>query len=152
MLFRSSYNYGAKNPDNMIKVYRISNLTSIIITTIFTLICFIFGRNLINIFTADNNILEIAYNGLNLTNLGFFIVGLNLTTTVYYQAVEAPKYSNLMCILRSVVFLPISLFILVKVIGVNGIWISLLVSELLSLIVIRIIANVRKYTRLNVIA
>ena len=57
-----------------------------------------------------------------------------------------------MCILRSVVFLPISLFILVKVIGVNGIWISLLVSELLSLIVIRIIANVRKYTRLNVIA
>lgn len=96
-------------------------------------------------------ILEIAYNGLNLTNLGFFIVELNLTT-VYYQAVEAPKYANLMCILRSVVFLPISLFILVKIIGVNGIWISLLISEIFSLIVIRIIANVSKYTRLNVIA
>ena len=147
-----SYNYGAKNPDNMINVYRISNITSIIITTIFTLLCFMFGGNLINIFTTDNTILEIAYNGLNLMNLGFFIVGLNLTTTVYYQAVEAPKYANLMCILRSVVFLPISVVILDKIIGINGIWISLLVSELLSLIVIRIIANVRTYTRLNVIA
>jgi len=103
-----SYNFGAKNAKNMLEIYKISNVASIIINIIFTTVCFIFGRVLIGIFTADSNILEIAYNGLNITNLGFFIVGLNLTTTVYYQAVEVPKYSNLMCILRSVVFLPIT--------------------------------------------
>ena len=112
----------------------------------------IFGRVLIWIFTADSNILEIAYNGLNITNLGFFIVGLNLTTTVYYQAVEVPKYSNLMCILRAVVFSPISVFILIKLMGVNGVWLSLLVSEVLSLIAVKSIANVKVYTKANIVA
>lgn len=147
-----SYNYGAKNVKNMLEVYRVSNIASIIINIIFTAVCFVFGKNLIGIFTADSNILEIAYNGLNITNLGFFIVGLNLTTTVYYQAVEVPKYSNLMCILRSVVFLPISVFILIKLMGVNGVWLSLLVSEVLSLIAVKSIANVKVYTKANIVA
>lgn len=147
-----SYNFGAKNAKNMLEIYKISNVASIIINIIFTTVCFIFGRVLIGIFTADSNILEIAYNGLNTTNLGFFIVGLNLTTTVYYQAVEVPKYSNLMCILRSVVFLPISVFILIKLMGVNGVWLSLLVSEVLSLIAVKSIANVKVYTKANIVA
>jgi len=147
-----SYNFGAKNAKNMLEIYKISNVASIIINIIFTTVCFIFGRVLIGIFTADSNILEIAYNGLNITNLGFFIVGLNLTTTVYYQAVEVPKYSNLMCILRSVVFLPISVFILIKLMGVNGVWLSLLVSEVLSLIAVKSIANVKVYTKANIVA
>ena len=147
-----SYNFGAKNVKNMLEIYKISNVASIIINIIFTTVCFIFGRVLIGIFTADSNILEIAYNGLNITNLGFFIVGLNLTTTVYYQAVEVPKYSNLMCILRSVVFLPISVFILIKLMGVNGVWLSLLVSEVLSLIAVKSIANVKVYTKANIVA
>ena len=145
-----SYNFGAKNSKNMLEVYKISNIVAIIINIIFTAVCFIFGRNLIGIFTSDANILEIAYNGLNITNLGFFIVGLNLTTTVYYQAVENPKYSNIMCILRSVVFLPISVFMLANIMGINGIWISLFVSEILSLVVVRIIANVKVYTLANI--
>lgn len=147
-----SYNFGAKNAKNMLEIYKISNVASIIINIIFTTVCFIFGRVLIGIFTTDSNILEIAYNGLNITNLGFFIVGLNLTTTVYYQAVEVPKYSNLMCILRSVVFLPISVFILIKLMGVNGVWLSLLVSEVLSLIAVKSIANVKVYTKANIVA
>lgn len=147
-----SYNFGAKNVKNMLEIYKISNVASIIINIIFTTVCFIFGRVLIGIFTTDSNILEIAYNGLNITNLGFFIVGLNLTTTVYYQAVEVPKYSNLMCILRSVVFLPISVFILIKLMGVNGVWLSLLVSEVLSLIAVKSIANVKVYTKANIVA
>ncbi|MSR91564.1 MATE family efflux transporter [Inconstantimicrobium porci] len=145
-----SYNFGAKNVKNILDVYRISNIVSIIINIVFTDICFIFGRTLIGIFTSNAEILEIAYNGLNITNIGFFIVGLNLTTTVYYQAVEDPKYSNLLCVLRSVIFLPISVFVLVKLMGVNGVWISLLSSEFLSLIVVKFVADVKSYTKSNV--
>lgn len=141
-----SYDFGAKNSKNMIDVYKISNITSLIINIVFTGICFVFGRELIGIFTSDLEIINIAYNGLNLTNLGFFAVGMNLTTTVYYQAIEVPKYSNLLCILRSVVFLPVSVFILGKIFGINGIWLSLLASELLSMIVCACIAYVPRYT------
>lgn len=63
-----------------------------------------------------------------------------------------PKYSNLMCILRSVIFLPVSIFFLMKLLGVNEVWLSLLVSELLSLIAVNIIANVNVYTKNSVVA
>ena len=111
-----------------------------------------FGREIIGIFTSDSQVLEIAYNGLNLSNLGFFVVGLNLTTTVYYQSIEVPKYSNMICILRSIVFLPISAFVLGKRWGINGIWLSLLSSEFLSLATTCIVASVPKYTNIYVAA
>ena len=52
----------------------------------------------------------------------------------------------MLCMLRSVVFLPGSVFILAKLFGINGIWLSLLMSEFLSLTVSVIVANVPKYT------
>ena len=145
-----SYNFGAKNAKNMIDVYKISNITSLIITTIFTGMCFLFGRELVGVFTSDVEIINIAYNGLNFTNLGFFAVGMNLTTTVYYQSVEVPKYSNLLCIFRSVMFLPISVFVLGKIFGIDGIWLGFLVSELLSMISCACIAYVPRYTLKNI--
>lgn len=57
-----------------------------------------------------------------------------------------------MCILRSVIFLPVSIFFLMKLLGVNEVWLSLLVSELLSLIAVNIIANVNVYTKNSVVA
>lgn len=122
--------------------YAIPSALAMFVSSLYTIID--------GIFTSNAEILEIAYNGLNITNIGFFIVGLNLTTTVYYQAVENPKYSNLLCVLRSVIFLPISVFVLVKLMGVNGVWISLLSSEFLSLIVVKFVADVKSYTKSNV--
>ena len=57
-----------------------------------------------------------------------------------------------MCILRSVIFLPVSIFFLMKLLGVNEVWLSLLVSELLSLIAVNIIANVKVHTENSVVA
>ena len=65
---------------------------------------------------------------------------------MYYQAVEIPKFSNLISILRSMVFLPVCLFVLPKIFGLNGIWASVLTSETITFIVMYIIANVKKYT------
>lgn len=141
-----SYNYGAKNKNKILRVYNIAAISSLIVTFIFSLICLLFGRNLISIFTSDLTISNMAYIGLNLTNLAFFAIGLNLITTVFYQTVEAPKYSSLICSFRCIIFLPISLIILANLFGLNGIWLALLVSELLSFISINIIINVKSYT------
>lgn len=153
-----SKNFGAEKDHEGINVFRQVFKFLLIISIVISLILAVFASPIVSILGATESIkplaseLEIAYNGLNITNLGFFIVGLNLTTTVYYQAVEVPKYSNLMCILRSVIFLPVSIFFLMKLLGVNGVWLSLLVSELLSLIAVNIIANVKVYTKNSVVA
>ena len=60
--------------------------------------------------------------------------------------VEIPKFSNLISIFRSMIFLPICLFVLPKIFGLNGIWASVLTSESITFVVMFIIANVKKYT------
>ena len=91
-----------------------------------------------------------TYIGLNLLNLGFFAIGVNLASTIYYQAIEAPGKSNLICVLRSIIVFPISLVILSFVFGEKGIWLSLLLSEGITVIVMIFVSNIRKATEVSV--
>ena len=141
-----SYHFGAKESEQMLKYYRLSNLTACFINIIFIGLCFFFGRQMISIFTQDTQIIEMTYIGLNIVNSAFTIVGFNLSTTIYYQAIESPKYSNWVCICRSLIFLPLVLFIMSKLFGINGIWASLLISEVLTLMTMTWFTNMKQLT------
>ena len=109
-------------------------------------ICHVFGTYIVGIFTTDPKVAELGYNGLKIACLAYIIGSVNLDTLVYYQAVEIPKFSNLISIFRSMIFLPICLFVLPKIFGLNGIWASVLTSESITFVVMFIIANIKKYT------
>ena len=141
-----SYNYGKKDSKKMLSFYKITCISSILFTCLATLICFVFGKNLISIFTSDSQIAELTYLGLRFAVLSYFCVGLCLNTIVYYQAIEMPKYSNLICAFRSVILLPIGLIMLSKIFGVNGVWGGTLFSETATFIVISLIANIKAKT------
>lgn len=140
-----SYNFGAKNADKIITVYNLAIKTSTIISLGFFVICLLFGKGIISIFTSDKSIADMAYIALNMTNLAYFLIGKNLTTTVYYQAIEFTKYSNFIGALRSILVLPIILIVLSKLFGANGIWISMFVTECITMIIIAKVANIQKY-------
>lgn len=141
-----SFNLGAKNTEKMIKFYNITNVACLIVNMVFTGICFVWGRGIIGIFTSNLEIIDMTYIGLNLMNLGFFLTGVNLSTTIYYQAIEMPAKSNLICVLRSIIVFPISLFVLCFFISENGIWLSLLGSELITAIIMIFFFNIKKST------
>lgn len=142
-----SYNYGRKDGNKMLGFYKITCITSIFVTAAFVVISFAFGPILIGIFTSDPTISNIAYLALRIASFSYFAVGINLNTLVYYQALEKPKYSNLSCLLRSVVYLPISLIILYYIFGANGIWGGTILSECLTLITIMLKANINRSTK-----
>ena len=142
-----SYNYGKKDAEKLIGFFKITCISSTIISGSFVMISFIFGQRLIGIFTADPYIAQLAYNALRIACFSYFVVGLNLNTLVYYQAIEKPMYSNISCICRSVIFLPICLILFGSIFGIYGIWISAAVSESLTFITIKLIANVRTSTQ-----
>ena len=141
-----SYNYGKKDGEKMLGFFRITATSNIVITGVFVIISFVFGPSLISIFTNDTQIAKMAYDALKIACLSYFAVGLNLNSLVYYQAIEMPKYSNLSCILRSIVYLPVCLFILGRLFGINGIWASAIVSETLTFITIKLVGNIKSYT------
>ncbi|SHH66517.1 putative efflux protein, MATE family [Clostridium collagenovorans DSM 3089] len=141
-----SFNFGKKDEKKMLGYYKINCISSILVTAAFTFVCYVFGRELIGIFTNDASIVELTYTGLRIAILGYFIAGLNLNTVVYYQAIEMPRFSNMICIFRSVVFLPVCLIILAKLFGITGIWAGVLSAEVVTLIVMLFIANIRSCT------
>lgn len=142
-----SYNYGRRDGESMIKFYRMSCRAATIISVGFIGVSVFFGRTLIGIFTVDAYIAEIAYLALCLTSISYLAVGINLNMLVYFQALERPKYSNLSCFLRAIVYLPVGLLVLHQLVGVNGIWAGTIVSEVLTLISICMVANVKKSTK-----
>ncbi|WP_018589284.1 MATE family efflux transporter [Terrisporobacter glycolicus] len=141
-----SYNFGRKDKHKMLKFYKINVISSLVVSISAAAICYVFGTSVVGIFTTDPKIAELAYNGIKIACLAYIVGSVNLDTLVYYQAVEIPLFSNLFCIFRAMVFLPICLYVLPKIFGLNGIWVSVLTSESLTFIVMYIIANVKKYT------
>ncbi|MDU4883347.1 MATE family efflux transporter [uncultured Clostridium sp.] len=141
-----SYNYGKKDGEKMLGFFRITAISNIVITVVFVIISFVFGPSLISIFTNDMQIAKMSYDALKIACLSYFAVGLNLNNLVYYQAIEMPKYSNLSCILRSVVYLPVCLFILGRLFSITGIWTSAIISETLTFITIKLVGNIKLYT------
>ena len=141
-----SYNFGRKDSDKMLKFYKINCVSSLVVSISAAATCWILGRSIVGIFTTDPHIENLSYNGIKIACLAYIVGGINLDTLVYYQAVEIPKFSNMFCIFRAMVFLPICLYVLPKVFGLNGIWASVLTSETLTFITMYIIANVKKYT------
>lgn len=141
-----SYNYGKKDGKRMLGFFNITAITNVLVTIFFAVICYILGPALISIFTKDYQIADLSYNALKISCLSYFAIGLNLNNLVYYQAIETPKYSNLICILRSVGYLPLCLFIFGRMFGINGIWASAIVSETLTFITIKLLGNIKKST------
>lgn len=141
-----SYNLGAKNGKKMLKFYKMTLQSSVVVNTIFSILCFVFGYQIIGFFTNNKEIIDMAYTGLNLLNFAFFLVGVNLTTTIYYQSIEKPMFSNVICVLRSIAFLPIILFILSKYFGLLGIWSSMIFSEIFTFIIIILFFKIKPMT------
>ncbi|MEG0307478.1 MAG: MATE family efflux transporter [Clostridium sp.] len=142
-----SYNFGKRDGEKMLGFFKITCISSLVISGLFVVISFVFGPTLIGIFTSDPEIAKISYIALRIASISYFVVGINLNTLVYFQALETPKYSNISCLLRSVVYLPICLIVLYKIFGANGIWGGTILSESITFVTISIMANVKTSTK-----
>ncbi|MBY2475421.1 MATE family efflux transporter [Clostridioides difficile] len=142
-----SYNFGSKETNKMLSYYSMATKMSFFVSVIFTIVCLLFGKDIIKIFTSDEEIILMAYIALNMANIAYLMIGKNLTTTMYYQAIEMPIHSNVIGALRSILLLPIILIIFSKLFGANGIWVSMAISELLTVLIISKAVNIKECTK-----
>ncbi|MGL5427591.1 MAG: MATE family efflux transporter, partial [Cetobacterium sp.] len=128
-----SFNHGAKNYEKVSKFYKFTMMAALTINLVHFIILYIWGNKIIGFFTNDISIINETYIGLTIFNLAFFVIGINVIQSGYYQAINNPEKSNIISIFRSIVFFPVVLFISSKSLGLNGIWLSTLFSEILCL-------------------
>lgn len=131
-----SYNYGKEAHSELKKIYK----TSLIFIGIFSLIVFIFGHifigNLVSFFSGSNeNVYNMAVDGFKIFSLGFLFMGFSIYGSAMFTSLSNGKVSAIISLLRTFVFIVITAIILPMIFGLNGVWASFAVSELLGMLV-----------------
>lgn len=128
-----SYNYGMAAFSRVRATERLAILSAVVIGLFVTLSFRFFPKPLIGLFLhSDSEAFGIATSGMPLFATAFLFFIFNLTAIGYFQSVERVMPSVVFALLRGAVFLVPAFLLLPRWFGVDGIWLALCISELLT--------------------
>ena len=128
-----SFNLGAKKYDNVIKTLKISLMMIIITGVIFYGGINLFADKIIHTFLNDPDTFSLTKYALVIYSFAYIINGLNIVTAGYFTAIKKVDISTLITVLRGVIFIIAFLYLLPKYLGNDGIWWTVPIAELLTL-------------------
>lgn len=130
----ASFNYGIKEIQRVKQIFKIGHLSALCISSFLLGCVFLLGEWLIKMFTNDPPLIEMSCKGIILFSSALVFLGANFVNIAYLQAKGSTKLSNMLSILRSVVFVLVAVVILPPLWGEAGIWLVLPASDLLTFI------------------
>ena len=129
-----SYNYATRDIDRCKKTLNAAILFGLSLMTVGTL-CFVgIPKQLLQVFTSNNKVIEIGVFGFRIIGVSFIPMVTSLTFPVFFQAVGSSLKSSLLTIIRTVVlFVPLG-YLFAKL-GLNYFWLTFPCTETITTIV-----------------
>ena len=126
-----SYNYGAKNSDNIKKTFNIAMKIIIIFSVVMFVLAEILNKGLVWIFASKDPVLSdlMAY-GFKIVALSILPTGANVFASGFFTALNNGKVSALISILRTFVLEAGALILLPKLLGLDGVWWAMPAAEI----------------------
>ena len=132
-----SYNYGAQLHDRVKQMMNISCKMAMIMGTALVVLIFLFGKYLIMMFVSDNQaVLDLALHGSKIYAFTFFFNGLNILFSGYFTSIGDALSSIIVAVCRGMIFILLGISILPQFIGISGVWMTVPVAEVLTLLVV----------------
>lgn len=130
------YNYGAGNTDEL-KSFLKKSLKLLGISAItLTALAELFAGILANIFVSYNaELVALTSNAIRLFAISYIISWLNIFASSFFTALNDGLVSAIISFMRTLVFQVIMILVLPGIAGINGIWLAVVVAEVLSSIV-----------------
>ena len=132
-----SRSYGNNDLKSCRKVLSYALITEAIISVVVYLVIFCFADGITAIFNSENDLQlqAIAVNGLKLYFPAIIFAGFNIIISVFFTSSEKALPAHIISLLRGLfVIVPMAL-IMSAVWGINGVWLSYLVTEFIVFIV-----------------
>ena len=129
-----SYNLGAKHKTRMIQTIRTALVVGVLVMCIGTAIFEIFPTQLMMLFNASDSMMEIGVRALRILCLFFPTAAVSIILSSIMQASGYPLYSLIGSALRQIVVLVPCAYILSRFGGLEAVWWSYLVAEIISLV------------------
>lgn len=125
-----AFNYGAKNKDRIIKALKYSFMTSIVIMVIGTAIFWIFPKELMMLFSPNEEMMKLGIPALRICSLCFILAAFDVIAIATFQSLGNGMYALYASFLRQLVLILPFAYVLSKVFGLESVWYSIPLAEL----------------------
>ena len=145
----AGYNYGAEQYDRMLRVLNYSMVAATCIMTVGWLVGELMPKACARLFTTDEQLIDIAARGIRINMILFPMIGSQAVITNFFQSIGMAKISILLSLSRQMIYLLPLLVILPPLMGVDGVWWALPISDALAfvttwIIMIRYMRNFKR--------
>ena len=130
-----SFNLGAKEYKKISQIMKISFSILALLGIFFYTIINIFSLNIVTVFLSEIKDISLTQRALTIYSFAYLICGFNIFIAGYFTALDRVKLSTIITSLRGIVLLITLILLLPKLFGTPGIWITVFVTELLTLVV-----------------
>ena len=127
------YNYGAKKYDRVKKTLKLAILAATSIVLVGFVVTRVFPEQLVSVFNRkDKELIELGANGMRIFLVMLPIIGFQIVSSNYFQAVGKPKHAMFLSLSRQVLILIPAILILPRYFGLNGVWMAGPTSDVIS--------------------
>ena len=125
-----AFNYGAKNKDRIVKVLKYSFIASIVIMVIGTAIFWIFPKELIMLFSPNEEMLRLGIPAFRIYSLCFILAAFDVMAIATFQSLGNGMYALYASFLRQLVLIIPLAYVLSNMFGLEAVWYSIPLAEL----------------------
>ena len=130
------YQYGAANHPELKNMFRKSLTITAVSGVVLTLLAELLAAPLAQIFVGyDAALYEMTRHGFQLFALSFLFCGFNIFGSAFFTALNNGAVSAAIAFSRTLVFQILSILFLPLLLGIDGIWLAIVMAELLALAV-----------------
>ena len=123
------FNYGARRFGRVMRTLRHAMIGATVVTCAGFLVSEVLPWPVACAFTRDPHLRSLSVQGMRLCCLLFPLVGFQITTTYFFQSIGRAKLSVILSLSRQIGFLIPFLFLLPRLFGLMGVWLSLAASD-----------------------
>ena len=147
----AGYNYGAQKFDRLLRVLKLAMISATCVTTSGFLVAELCPRLCVSLFTDDAQLTSLSINGLRILMAAMPIVGYQMVITNFFQSIGMAKISIVLSLSRQLLLLLPLLILLPPYLGIDGVWMSMPVSDTLSALLAFVVMSryMKKFTMLH---
>jgi Na+-driven multidrug efflux pump len=128
----AGFNYGAQNYDRLNRVLKYTIYCATAVMCLGFIVSELLPHYIARAFTTDDKLIEMAAKGLKIASLCAPVVGFQMVTSNFFQSIKMPGKAIFLSLSRQLIILLPCLVILPTFYGVNGVWMSIPIADLLS--------------------
>lgn len=129
------YNYGAKNKERLVSCVKTATIIALILLLIGMAIFMAFPLQLLTMFDANQEAIEMGIPALRLISISFPFAAIGIVNSTFFQAIGKGTVSLIVSVMRQLVVILPALWALVTFFGIGASWYAFPFAEVFATIV-----------------